>query len=121
MTLRIAIVGGGLGGLAAALFLRRAGLHATVYEQAPQLREVGAGIVIAPNLVRPLVQLGLVDQLPAFAVRLEAAWEFRRWQDGRVLFVQPMGKDCERLYGAPCYVEHALSADLGLHVTSHMQ
>ena len=110
MTLRIAIVGGGLGGLAAALFLRSAGLHATVYEQAPQLREVGAGIVIAPNLVRPLAQLGLADRLPAFAVRLEAAWEFRRWQDGRVLFVQTMGEDCERLYGAPCYV--AYRADL---------
>ena len=38
---RVAIVGGGLGGLAAALFLRQAGLEATVYEQAPELREVG--------------------------------------------------------------------------------
>jgi len=103
---RIAIVGGGLGGLAAALFLRDAGLDATVYEQAPQLREVGAGIVVSPNMVRPLVRLGLAHQLPAFAVRLEAAWEFRRWQDGRVLFVQPMGDECERLYGAHCYVAH---------------
>ena len=39
-------------------------------------------------------------------MRLEAAWEFRRWQDGRVLFVQPMGAECERLYGAHCYVAH---------------
>ena len=54
MTLRIAIVGGGIGGLAAALFLHRAGLEATVYEQAPALREVGAGIVVPPNMVRPL-------------------------------------------------------------------
>jgi 2-polyprenyl-6-methoxyphenol hydroxylase-like FAD-dependent oxidoreductase len=104
--LRIAIVGGGLGGLAAALFLRKAGLHATVYEQASELREVGAGIVVPPNMVRPLAKLGLADKLPSFAVRLEAAWEFRRWQDGRVLFVQPMGEQCERLYGAHCYVAH---------------
>jgi salicylate hydroxylase len=104
--LRIAIVGGGLGGLAAALFLRNAGLDATVYEQAPELREVGAGIVVSPNMVRPLRKLGLAGDLAAFAVRLEAAWEFRRWKDGRVLFAQPMGEACERLYGAHCYVAH---------------
>lgn len=104
--MRIAIVGGGLGGLAAALFLRKAGLDATVYEQSPELREFGAGIVVSPNMVRPLGTLGLADKLPAFAVRLEAAWEFRRWKDGRVLFVQPMGQECERLYGAHCYVAH---------------
>lgn len=106
MTLRIAIVGGGLGGLAAALFLRKAGLDVTVYEQAPELREIGAGIVVPPNMVRPLSDIGLADKLPAFAVRLEAAWEFRRWEDGRVLFVQPMAEECERLYGAHCYVAH---------------
>ena len=104
--MRIAIVGGGLGGLAAALFLRKAGLDATVYEQVSELREFGAGIVVSPNMVRPLEALGLAGKLPEFAVRLEAAWEFRRWQDGRVLFVQPMGEECERLYGAHCYVAH---------------
>jgi len=104
--LRIAIVGGGIGGLAAALFMRRAGLQATVYEQAPELREVGAGLVIPPNMVRPLARLGLSSALERFAVRLDAAWEFRRWQDGRVLFVQAMGTQCEQLYGAPCYVAH---------------
>ena len=104
--LRVAIVGGGLGGLAAALLLRNAGLEATVYEQSPELREVGAGIVVSPNMARPLRELGLAEKLAAFAVRLEAAWEFRRWQDGRVLFSQPMGDECERLYGAHCYVAH---------------
>ena len=104
--MRVAIVGGGLGGLAAALFLSKAGLDATVYEQAPELREVGAGIVVSPNMVHALRNLGLADTLRAFAVRLEAAWEFRRWKDGRVLFVQPMGEECERLYGAHCYVAH---------------
>ena len=104
--MRIAIVGGGLGGLATALFLRQAGLDATVYEQALELREVGAGIVVSPNMVRALDRLGLARKLPEFAVCLEAAWEFRRWEDGRVLFVQPLGEQCERLYGAHCYVAH---------------
>jgi salicylate hydroxylase len=105
MTLRIAIVGGGIGGLAAALFLRRAGLDAVVHEQAAELHPVGAGIVVAPNMVRLLRTLGVSESLPGF-VRLEAAWEFRRWADGRVLSVQPMGEACERLYGAPCHVAH---------------
>jgi salicylate hydroxylase len=105
MTLRIAIVGGGIGGLAAALFLRRAGLDAQVFEQAAELHPVGAGIVVAPNMVRLLRTLGVSERPPGF-VRLEAAWEFRRWADGRVLSVQPMGDECERLYGAPCFVAH---------------
>ncbi len=105
MSLRVAIVGGGLGGLAAALFLRQAGLDATVYEQVSDLREVGAGIVVSPNMARPLARLGLLEKLEAFAVRLEAAWEFRRWEDGRVLSVQRM-EACKSLYGADCYVAH---------------
>lgn len=102
---RIAIVGGGLGGLAAALFLRKAGADATVYEQASEFREVGAGIVVSPNMARPIARLGLLEELEAFAVRLEAAWEFRRWEDGRVLSVQNM-EACKSLYGADCYVAH---------------
>jgi salicylate hydroxylase len=105
MTIRIAIVGGGLGGLAAALFLRKAGVDATVYEQVSELREAGAGIVVSPNMARPLERLGLLGKLEAFAVRLEAAWEFRRWEDGRVLSVQRM-EACRELYGADCYVAH---------------
>ena len=106
MKLRIAIVGGGLGGLAAGLFLRDAGMDVTVYEQATALREIGAGIVVSPNMVRPLAALGLADKLPTFAVRLDAAFEYRRWQDGTVLSVQPMGEECVRRYGAHCYVAH---------------
>jgi 2-polyprenyl-6-methoxyphenol hydroxylase-like FAD-dependent oxidoreductase len=44
VTLKIAIVGGGIGGLAAAAFLNQAGLSATVYEQTRELREIGAGL-----------------------------------------------------------------------------
>ncbi|MEM7535610.1 MAG: FAD-dependent monooxygenase [Chloroflexota bacterium] len=105
-TLRVAIVGGGLGGLVTALFLRKVGVDVTVYERVDDLREVGAGIVVPPNMVRPLEVLGLADTLSTFAVKLEAAWEFRRWEDGTVLFSQPMGEACKRLYGTDCYVAH---------------
>ncbi|MEZ5728280.1 MAG: FAD-dependent monooxygenase [Burkholderiaceae bacterium] len=104
--LRVAVVGGGLGGLVAALYLVRDGHEVTVFERTPELREFGAGIVVAPNMVRLYDRLGLGAALRDCAVSLEAAWEFRRWQDGRVLFSQPMGAECERLYGTNCFVAH---------------
>jgi 2-polyprenyl-6-methoxyphenol hydroxylase-like FAD-dependent oxidoreductase len=113
MTLRVAIVGAGLGGLAAARFLRKADIDVTVYEQARELHEVGAGIVVPPNMVRPLHKLGLAAELSQFAVRLEAAWEFRRWSDGAVLFVQPMGSLATSLIAptwGTCCVERCPSA-----------
>jgi salicylate hydroxylase len=103
---RIAIIGGGIGGLAAGAFLRRAGLTATVYEQAPALAEVGAGLVTAPNAVRLLRRLGVMDQFLRQAVPLDWGWEFRRWQDGRVLSVEKLSGVCERLYGERTYVIH---------------
>src|SRR5712691_4361672 len=62
-SLRIAIVGGGIGGLTAALALRARGLDATVFEQAEVLREIGAGVSIHPNAARLLKRIGLDDQL----------------------------------------------------------
>ncbi len=103
---RIAIVGGGIGGLAAGAFLRRAGLTATVYEQAPALTEVGAGLVMAPNAVRLLRRLGVMDQFLRRAVPLDWGWEFRRWTDGHVLSVEKLSGVCERLYGERTYVVH---------------
>ncbi len=62
-SLRIVIVGGGIGGLTAALALRARGLNATVFEQAEVLREIGAGVSIHPNAARLLKRIGLDDQL----------------------------------------------------------
>ncbi|MFF4238853.1 FAD-dependent monooxygenase [Actinomadura geliboluensis] len=103
---RIAIVGGGIGGLAAGAFLRREGIAATVYEQASQLREVGAGLVAAPNMARLLRRLGVLDAFAARAVRLDVGWEFRRWRDGTVLSAEDLASACERLYGEHTYTAH---------------
>src|ERR1700733_9347461 len=56
---RILIAGGGIGGLTAALALTRRGLEVAVYEQAPELHELGAGVTITPNGSRVLTELGL--------------------------------------------------------------
>lgn len=59
--MRIVIVGGGIGGLSAALALRREGFEPQVFEQAPALLEVGAAIAVWPNAMRVLRRLGVAD------------------------------------------------------------
>ncbi|MBX3095172.1 MAG: FAD-dependent monooxygenase, partial [Cryobacterium sp.] len=102
----IAIIGGGIGGLAAAGFLARAGFSSTVYEQAPELTAVGAGLVVAPNLVRLLRRLGVLDSFASRAVQLDVGWEFRRWQDGTVLSSEDLATSCLRLYSEHSYTAH---------------
>lgn len=103
------MIGAGIGGLAAALTLGRAGLRVRVFEQSPALREVGAGIQLAPNATRILHRLGLAEALARVAVR-PACSEVRRWDDGRVLWSQPLGATIEARFGAPYY--HLYRPDL---------
>jgi len=67
--LSVAIIGGGIGGLSAALSLLRAGLDVHVYERAKKLSEVGAGIQVNPNASRILHGLGLADALANMGVK----------------------------------------------------
>ena len=87
----IAIIGGGIGGLAAALALLDAGFDVQVYEQAQALREVGAGIVLTPNATRVLQRLGLGAKLESLGVA-PLAWRQRRWDDGRTLLCTPLAR-----------------------------
>jgi salicylate hydroxylase len=103
---KIAILGGGIGGLAAAAFLRDQGFETDVYEQAPALAEVGAGLVIAPNAARLLRRLGVFDRFVKRAVQMEIGWEFRRWEDGTVLSAENLKEGCVRLYGEHTYTAH---------------
>src|SRR5436305_13232922 len=67
--LRVAIVGAGIGGLAAANAFLQRGIDAIVFEQASTLSEVGAGIALQPNGIRMLRRLGLGDQLARYGAR----------------------------------------------------
>ena len=81
--MRVAIVGGGIGGVAAANALWQRGIEAHVYEQAPQLKEVGAGVALHPNGVRMLRKLGFGEEVEQYGAR----WldpQFRH-PDGRLV------------------------------------
>ena len=67
--LRVAVVGGGIGGAAAAYALSRHGIDVGLYEQAPALTEVGAGVALQPNGIRMLRHLGLGSELMRFGAR----------------------------------------------------
>ena len=103
--MRIAVIGGGIGGLTDAVALRQAGFEVHVYEQAPELTEVGGGINMAPNATRVLRRLGLGPGLDREGVR-PAGTHQRRWQDGRTLQRAPLNPLCEELYGAPHMTLH---------------
>jgi 2-polyprenyl-6-methoxyphenol hydroxylase-like FAD-dependent oxidoreductase len=103
------VIGAGIGGMAAAIALRRAGLDVSLFEQTIAQREVGAGIQISPNASRLLGRYGLGDPMARVAVR-PSAIVFRRWQDGRVLGREELGEAVESQYGAPYY--HFHRADL---------
>ncbi|HZU90547.1 MAG TPA: FAD-dependent monooxygenase [Stellaceae bacterium] len=104
-TLGIAVIGGGIGGLAAAVSLHRAGFAVDVYEQAPLLTEIGGGINMGPNAVRILHRLGLAPGLEREGVRPLFTHQ-RRWDDGRTLQRAPLNPLCEQLYGAPHVTIH---------------
>jgi salicylate hydroxylase len=96
---RIAVVGGGIGGLAAAIALARKGVEVQVYEQAPELRRVGASIDLGPNAVRLLDALDVAGARRV-GVRPDAI-ELLRWSDGAVLLRTPHGREAEEALGAP--------------------
>jgi len=101
----LAIVGAGIGGLAAALSLLKVGVDVHVYEQADALTELGAGIQISPNASRILHGLGLGDRLAATGVK-PRAFHQRRWDDGRTLLRTLLAEAMEAAFGFPYYHMH---------------
>ncbi len=97
-TLHVSIIGGGIGGLAAASALQRQGIEVTVFERNPELREIGAGLTLWANGVQVLQQLGLTDALTAVSARLThfECWSWRGKRLGSMRL-----DTIERRVGAP--------------------
>lgn len=119
----VAVVGGGIGGLAVALGLRRQGVEVVVHEQARKLAHLGAGIAIGANGHRALRELGVAERLTAVAAQPVRA-DFRHWRTGRSMVSHRLTGMYEERFGAPFWtveraaVQQALLAELG---TEHVR
>ena len=81
---RVAIIGGGIGGLTAADALSRAGIEVAVYEAAAELKEIGAGVALHPNAMKVLRAIGVEDGVRKVAG--QSQWQVvRTWKTGRVI------------------------------------
>jgi salicylate hydroxylase len=103
--MKIAIIGGGIGGLTAALALLRQGFDVTVYEQAQELREVGAGVQVSANGTRILFALGLEREIMAVASEAGGK-EIRLWNTGQTWKLFDLGPESVARYGFPYITIH---------------
>ncbi|MGH2894388.1 MAG: FAD-dependent monooxygenase [Solirubrobacteraceae bacterium] len=101
---RVAIIGGGIGGLAAARALHRRGLEVTVYEAAPELLEIGAGVALGPNAMKVLRALDLEEAVRGVAGRYDRQLS-RNWRTGRVISRTSQREQVE-LYGCASATVH---------------
>jgi len=119
MTTRQALIaGGGIGGLAAALAVSRAGWEVRLFERAAAFSEVGAGVQLGPNVVKVLHGWGLADALSAVAAFPERL-HVRSAVSGRTLGELTLGDTMARRYGAPYATAHR--ADLHVLLLSAVQ
>src|SRR3954463_12432016 len=100
--MRVLIPGGGIGGLTAALSLLRHGIDVEVYEQAAELKEVGAGVQRAANGTRVLHALGVGEELKALSCEAQGK-EIRHWQTGETWKLFDLGPVSIERYGAPYF------------------
>ena len=99
------LVGGGIGGLAAALALGQAGAGTQLFEQSPAFTEVGAGIGLGPNAVRRLQSCGVGEALQAKGF-VPSQLEVMDAKNGQRLGCLPMGQNFQERYGAPYLTIH---------------
>ena len=100
--MKIAIAGGGIGGLALAGLLDKTTHEVVVVEQASAFGEIGAGVLFSANGARVLSQLGLDSEMRRLGT-LSERMVIRRWQDDSELMVVPMGAEPEKRWGFPNY------------------
>lgn len=112
---KVAIVGGGIGGLVLALALRERGISFELYEQALEMREIGAGVGLSANGTRELRRLGVGEQVEAVSV-IPSALVVRRWDTGEIIVDHPIGRGgiYEATFGAPWYGAHRVALQQSL-------
>jgi len=88
--MRVAIAGGGIGGLALALSLHRHGIACDVYEAVPEVREIGVGITLLPHAMRELAALGVQDRIEPLGIENLESVFFNRW--GQFIYREPRGR-----------------------------
>jgi len=105
--LRVAIIGAGIGGLSLGLALQERGIQADVFEQAPELTEIGAAIALSANSIREYTRLGLTPELAANST-VPTELIYRHWQDGSRIAATPVQEDgwYEKRFGAPYFGIH---------------
>ncbi|GAA4433954.1 FAD-dependent monooxygenase [Pontibacter saemangeumensis] len=114
--MNVIIIGGGIGGLCAAIALQQNGISATVYEAAPELRAVGAGVGLAANAMQGLARLGVAEEVVARGKQLEALVMY----DGKGRVIRNLDtRPLSRKYGISNFVIHR--ADLHEVLQNHLQ
>lgn len=120
VTQQLLIAGGGIGGLAAALAVARAGWAVRLYERAPVFSEVGAGVQLGPNVTRILRDWGLEDELVAVAAFPDRL-QVRSAGSGAELGVLALGARALERYGAPYATIHRADLHQLLHQAASRQ
>jgi salicylate hydroxylase len=100
--LKLLIAGAGIGGLTAALAALRKGLDVEVYEQAPELKEVGAGLQLSANGTRVFYELGVGEELKALSCEATGK-EIRLWNTGETWKLFDLGSVSVERYGYPYF------------------
>ncbi len=101
-TMKILIVGGGIGGLAAALCLHRAGIESEIFEQSSELRELGVGINVLPHAISALAELDLLPALDRAGIRTRELLYCNRF--GQTVWQELRGTDAG--YDVPQFSIH---------------
>lgn len=105
-SLHVAVVGAGIGGLtAAAALCQMQGFDVSVYERAPQLGEVGAGLQMAPNAVKVIRALGLEARFRKIAAEPKVRLSLK-WDDGTVRVREPFKGRMAEMFGASYQMAH---------------
>ena len=110
----IAIIGAGIGGLAASACLRKVGIETTIYEQAPAFARIGAGIQMTPNAMRVLYAIGVGDRIRTDAFE-PPHLRNRDFDTGNLTNDHPLGPDALKRYGVPYLLMHRGDLHASLH------